>query len=41
MLAAIMQNVRGKIVTCNVHDPLMNPITAQYGILEDSVTAVI
>lgn len=41
MLAAIMQNVRGKIVTCKVHDPLMNPISAQYGILEDGVTAVI
>jgi glycerate 2-kinase len=41
MLAAIMQNVRGKIVTCNVHDPLMNPISAHYGILDDGVTAII
>ncbi|AHJ14445.1 glycerate kinase family protein [Sulfurospirillum multivorans] len=41
MLAAIMQNVRGEIVTCKVHDPLMNPISAQYGILEDGITAVI
>ena len=41
MLAAIMQNVKGTIVTCNVHDPLMNPISAQYGILEDGVTAII
>jgi len=41
MLDAIMQNVKGKIVTCNVHDPLMNLIRAQYGILEDGVTAVI
>ena len=41
MLAAIMQNVKGTIVTCNVHDPLMNPISAQYGILDDGVTAII
>jgi glycerate 2-kinase len=41
MLSAIMQNVRGEIFTCKVHDPLMNPITAQYGILEDGVTAII
>jgi len=41
MLSALMQNVKGKIVTCNVHDPLMNPISAQYGILEDGTTAVI
>lgn len=41
MLDAIMQNVRGKTITCKVHDPLMKPITAQYGILEDSTTAVI
>lgn len=41
MLEALMQNVKGKIFTCNVHDPLMNPISAQYGILEDGVTAVI
>nr|WP_245394739.1 glycerate kinase [Sulfurospirillum diekertiae] len=41
MLFAIMQNVKGKILTCNVHDPLMNPISAQYGILEDGITAVI
>ncbi len=41
MLSALMQNVKGKIVTCKVHDPLMNPISAQYGILEDGMTAVI
>jgi len=41
MLSALMQNVKGKIVTCKVHDPLMNPISAQYGILEDDTTAVI
>ncbi|WP_333804743.1 glycerate kinase family protein [Sulfurospirillum sp.] len=41
MLEAIMQNVKGQIVTCNVHDPLMKRISAQYGILEDGVTAVI
>ncbi|ARU50079.1 glycerate kinase family protein [Sulfurospirillum diekertiae] len=41
MLSALMQNVKGKIVTCKVHDPLMNPISAQYGILEDGTTAVI
>jgi len=41
MLEAIMRNVKGNVVTCAVHDPLMNPIMAQYGILEDGKTAVI
>ena len=41
MLSAIMQNISGKIMTCSVHDPLMQPIDAQYGILEDGKTAVI
>ena len=41
MLSAIMQNIQGKILTCKVHDPLMNPISAQYGILDDGVTAII
>lgn len=41
MLAALMQNVTGNIFTCKVHNPLMNPILAQYGILEDGTTAVI
>lgn len=41
MLEALMRTSQGKILTCNVHDALMNPIEAQYGILEDGVTAVI
>lgn len=41
MLEAVLQTVQGKTVTCNVHDPLMQPILAQYGILEDGTTAVI
>lgn len=41
MLDALMQNVTGNIFTCKVHDPLMHPILAQYGILEDGTTAVI
>ena len=41
MLLALMQNLKGEIVTCSVHDPLMQVIDAQYGILEDGKTAVI
>ncbi|AFL69781.1 glycerate kinase [Sulfurospirillum barnesii] len=41
MLHALMQNRDGKIITCNVHNPLMQPIEAQYGILSDGMTAVI
>jgi glycerate kinase len=31
----------GRTVSCTVHDPLMNPVEAKYGILGDSGTAVI
>lgn len=41
MLEAILSAVPGKILTCPVHGPLMEPIIAQYGILEDQTTAVI
>ena len=40
-LEAMVANGCGKIFTCNVHDPLMNVISAQYGILGDGVTCVI
>lgn len=40
-LEAMVANSGGKIFTCNVHDPLMNLIQAQYGILGDGVTCVI
>ncbi|MDD3342322.1 MAG: glycerate kinase [Sulfurospirillaceae bacterium] len=38
---AMVNNTHGKIVTCKVHDPLMNLIDAQYGILGDGKTAII
>ena len=40
-LQAMVHNTQGTLLTCNVHDPLMRPIEAQYGILGDGVTAVI
>lgn len=40
-LEAMVANSGGEIFTCNVHDPLMNVIEAQYGILGDGVTCVI
>ncbi len=40
-LEAMVANSGGKIVTCNVHDPLMHVIEAQYGILGDGTTCVI
>ncbi len=40
-LEAMVANSGGKIFTCTVHDPLMHPITASYGILGDGVTCVI
>lgn len=41
MLEAIMQNSGGTRVKCTVHDPLMNLIEAEYGILDDGLSAVI
>lgn len=38
---AMVNNTGGKIVTCKVHDPLMNIIEAHYGILGDGKTAII
>ncbi len=40
-LEAMVANSRGEIFTCNVHDPLMHVIEAQYGILGDGTTCVI
>jgi len=38
---ALVKGANGTIITCRVHDPLMNIIDAQYGILGDSETAII
>jgi len=38
---ALVDAMNGYRVSCEVHDPLMNPIMAAYGILGDGVTAVI
>jgi glycerate kinase len=38
---AMIAATNGKQVKCNVHDPLMNIIEAQYGILGDNKTAII
>ncbi len=40
-LEAMVANSGGEIFSCKVHDPLMNPIMAQYGILGDQTTCVI
>ena len=38
---ALVAAVNGRYVSCDVHDPLMNPIRVEYGILGDGHTAVI
>jgi len=38
---ALVDAMNGSFVTCEVHDPLMNPIQVEYGILGDGLTAVI
>jgi len=38
---ALVSNTQGRMITCNVHDPLMNPICATYGLLGDGKTCVI
>lgn len=38
--AALMRILGGKNVQVDVHDPLMRPVKASYGILEDCVTAI-
>ena len=38
---ALVAAMNGRFVTCEVHDPLMNPIQVEYGILGDGLTAVI
>lgn len=41
MLEATMRALGGQKITCQVHGPLMEPMEAQYGILNDGTTAVI
>lgn len=38
---ALVAAMNGRFVSCEVHDPLMNPIKVEYGILGDGLTAVI
>ena len=38
---ALVTAMKGHFVSCEVHDPLMNRICAEYGILGDGLTAVI
>lgn len=38
---ALVAAMNGTMISCPVHDPFMNPITADYGILGDGQTAVI
>jgi len=38
---ALVANTKGQMITCNVHDPLMNLISATYGLLGDQKTCVI
>lgn len=40
-LEAMVVNCGGKILTCKVHDPLMRPIEARYGILGEGLRCVI
>lgn len=37
----LVQALEGKLVVCQVHDPLMRKIQAQYGIIKNGTTAVI
>jgi len=38
---ALVDAMNGRYISCKVHDPLMNLIQAEYGILGDGLTAVI
>ncbi len=38
---ALVAAMNGRFVSCEVHDPLMNLINVEYGILGDGITAVI
>ena len=40
-MEALLYSLNGRMVSCTVHDPLMNPIRAEYGISDDSKTAII
>lgn len=41
LLEALMANTKGRLVTVEVLDPILRKIEAQYGILDDGLTAVI
>jgi glycerate kinase len=41
VLEALLSGIGGKMIPVSVKDPLMRPITAEYGILKDNKTAVI
>ncbi len=38
---ALVESLRGEFVTATVHDPLMRPVEARYGVVDDGRTAVI
>lgn len=40
-METLVYAMNGKMITCKVHNPLMNMISASYGILDDGKTAVI
>ena len=40
-MEALVDAMQGRFVSCDVHDPLMNLIRVEYGILGDGLTAVI
>jgi len=40
-VSAVVSASGGNLISCTVHDPLMRPIQAEYGILGDGETAVI
>lgn len=40
-IEALVSAMNGRLVACRVHDPLMRPVEAKYGILEDGRTAVV
>ncbi len=41
LLNAIMADTKGRLVTVEVLDPILRKIEAQYGIIEEGLTAVI
>lgn len=41
MLSVLVRATSGRLIPVEVHDPLMRPIQARYGVLGDGETAVI